>query len=206
MMFEKIFSRRRSREKFKSKKIQDAVQDLQQKVENELTTPEKRTMELEVLRFSSQKDSTLGILFDVSVRRKFLCFTIEDEFRTQKVYSETRIPSGRYRILLRTEGGFHQRYLDKFGPDFHKGMLWLQDVPNFQYVLIHIGNKDDDTAGCLLTGNTSQENVTEEGFIGASTAAYKRIYPSIANAILSGEEVWINYIDYDVPVVGTTIV
>ena len=36
-------------------------------------------MKLEVLRFSSQVDSTSGILFDVSDnKRKFLCYTLED--------------------------------------------------------------------------------------------------------------------------------
>ena len=51
-------------------------------------------MELEVLRFSSQKDSTNGLLFDVTDGRKFLCYTLEDEHREEKEYGETRIPSG----------------------------------------------------------------------------------------------------------------
>ena len=38
-------------------------------------------MKLEVLRFSSQKDSTNGILFDVTEGREFLCYTLEDEYR-----------------------------------------------------------------------------------------------------------------------------
>ena len=38
-------------------------------------------MKLEVLRFSSQNDSSLGLLFDVTNGRKFLCFTLEDEAR-----------------------------------------------------------------------------------------------------------------------------
>ena len=164
-----------------------------------IISPKKENiMELQVTRFSSQNDSTLGLLMEKADQGlKFLCFTLEDEYRTVKVYGETRIPAGRYQILLRTEGEFHQKYLAKFGPDFHKGMLWLQNVPNFEYVLIHIGNKDDDTAGCLLVGNTSQENIVEEGFIGASTAAYQRIYPPIAKALLNGEKVWVTYIDYD---------
>lgn len=161
-------------------------------------TPKEKgnIMELEVLRFSSQEDSTLGLLFNNSNGREFLCFTLEDEYRTKKVYGETRIPAGRYRVKLRTEGGFHDRYSQKF-PDMHKGMLWVQDVPNFDYILIHIGNSDDDSAGCLLVGNTSQQNITEEGFIGGSTEAYKRIYPPIARAIEQGQEVWIVYTDYD---------
>ena len=64
-------------------------------------------MELEVLRFSSLKDSTNGLLFDVTKDRVFLCYTLEDEFRSTKKYGETRIPDGEYKIELRTEGGFH---------------------------------------------------------------------------------------------------
>ncbi len=153
-------------------------------------------MELEVLRYSSGRDSTLGLLFDITGGRKFLCFTLEDEYRTKKQYGETRIPKGRYRIELRREGGFHSRYSKRFS-NIHKGMLWVKDVPNFQYILIHIGNRDEDTAGCLLLGSSAEQNLTEEGSIGASTLAYKRVYPSIAKALEGGEEVWINYVDFD---------
>ena len=153
-------------------------------------------MKLEVLRFSSQEESSLGVLFDVTEGRRFLCFTLEDEYRTFKEYGETRIPAGEYQISLRNEGEFHERYRQRF-PEIHKGMLWVRDVPNFEYILIHIGNRDDDTAGCLLVGDKSQQNITENGFIGASTAAYRRIYPRIAEAIENGEEVTIEYIDYD---------
>lgn len=149
-------------------------------------------MELEVFRFSSQKDSTLGIMSLRDNGPKFLCFTLEDEYRTEKVYGKTRIPNGRYSVGLRTEGSFHKIYKKKF-PDIHKGMLWVKDVPGFSYILIHIGNRGEDTAGCLLVGNTSQQNITEKGFIGGSTEAYKRIYPGIANAILEGKGVWVTY-------------
>ena len=98
-------------------------------------------MELEVLRFSSQKDSTNGILFDVTEGRKFLSYTLEDEYRKEKVAGETRIPAGTYKITLRTTGGFHGRYEKKYG-QMHKGMLWVRDVPNFEYILIHTGNTD----------------------------------------------------------------
>ena len=51
-------------------------------------------MKLEVLRFSSQKRDTLGLLFDITDGRRFLCFTLEDEDRDEKVMHETRIPAG----------------------------------------------------------------------------------------------------------------
>ena len=153
-------------------------------------------MKLEVIRFSSHSDSTLGLLFDVTEGRKFLCFTIEDEARETKVKGETRIPAGKYELKLRKEGGYHQRYVKKYG-SMHKGMIHVQDVPGFTYILWHTGNTDEHTMGCLLLGDTSQQNITKEGFIGASNDAYKRVYPSIAEAIENGDKVTATYIDYD---------
>ena len=144
-------------------------------------------MELEVVRYNTKADYTDGLLF---VNNKFECYTLEDEARTVKVYGETCIPDGTYPIKLRTVGGFNDRYLKKFGSDFHKGMLWVKDVPNFEYILIHIGNTDDDTAGCLLVGTTADKN---KGFIGASTGAYKDLYPKVLEALQRGEEVNITY-------------
>ena len=155
-------------------------------------------MELEVLRFSSQKDSTNGILFDVTgEKRQFLCYTLEDEFREDKVAGETRVPSGTYKVTLRTVGGFHGRYDKKYG-EMHKGMLWVRDVPNFEYILIHTGNTDEHTAGCLLLGDSQQANFgNSDGFVGSSTQAYKRVYPAIAKALEENEKVTITYIDFD---------
>jgi hypothetical protein len=158
------------------------------------------TMKLEVLRFSSQKDSTNGILFDITGgQRKFLCYTLEDEYRPleSKVMGETRIPAGTYNVTLRTVGGFHGRYTERYG-DMHKGMLWVRDVPGFEYILIHSGNTDEHTAGCLLVGDSQNENITKkDGFIGASRTAYERIYPPVADALVSGKKVTITYTDFD---------
>jgi hypothetical protein len=152
-------------------------------------------MKLEVLRFSSGEDSTSGLLFDISNGREFLAYTLEDEHRDSKKYGETRIPAGTYKIQLRTVGGFHQKYSARFH-DIHKGMLHVTDVPGFEYILIHCGNTDEHTHGCLLVGDTQHNNMVEEdGFIGRSTAAYKRIYVPIAKALEQGEEVTIKYID-----------
>lgn len=153
-------------------------------------------MKLEVLRYSSGKDDTLGILFDVTNGRKFLCFTLEDEVRPNKVKGETRIPAGTYEVKLRSEGTLHEQYKLKF-PDMHKGMLWVTNVPSFEYILIHIGNTDIDTDGCLLVGEGTYENIGNKGSLTNSTAAYKQIYPPIAYAISKGERVEITYVDFD---------
>ena len=154
---------------------------------------------IEVLRYSSGVDSTLGILSENGPEgREFLAYTLEDEFREEKVSAETRIPEGTYDVKLRTTGGFHSRYAAKFG-DWHKGMLHVQDVPGFEYILIHTGNTDEHTMVCLLVADSSTQNITKDGFIGASVSAYKRIYPSLAQWLLDGNILTITYIDYDNP-------
>ena len=156
-------------------------------------------VKLEVLRISSEGTSTNGILFDVTDgKRKFLSYTLEDEYRDEKVSGKTRVPAGTYNITLRTEGGMYQNYTERFGSDFNKGMLWVRDVPGFEYILIHIGNTAEDTSGCLLVGDSQNNNqITDYGFIGSSTNNYKRIYPPISQVLVDGGEVEITYVDYD---------
>lgn len=144
-------------------------------------------MHIEVQRFASRRDFTKGLLF---VDGEFECFTLEDEFRTNKVYGETRIPDGTYKCELRTEGGHHQRYTKKFGKHFHKGMIHILDVPNFKWILIHIGNTDRDTAGCLLVGSKLDK---DNGVMSESTRAYLDLYPQVRDAFIRGEEVTITY-------------
>lgn len=143
-------------------------------------------MKVQVLRYSSKADYTDSLIF---IDSNFECYGLEDEQRAKKVYGKTRIPNGTYKVKLRTEGGFHKKYLKKFGEQ-HKGMLWVQNVPGFEYILIHIGNTDKDTAGCLLVGTTADKG---KGFIGGSTNAYKDLYKKIIPSLLAGEDVEIEY-------------
>ena len=145
-------------------------------------------MDIKVLRYSKNLESTLDIIM---INNVFECYGLEDEKRTRKVFGETRIPDGKYKIGLRTVGGTHARYSKKFG--FHKGMLHILDVPNFEYILIHIGNTDDDTAGCLLLGNTVNNNKIEDGFLGGSTNAYIKFYKKVLSAIEKGEKITIEF-------------
>ena len=148
-------------------------------------------MKIEVDRFISDADTTISrILVDGA----FVCFGLEDEYREEKLIGETRIPAGRYSVRLRTEGGFHQRYFVRF-PEFHQGMLHIRNVPGFKWILIHCGNTDEDTQGCLLVGsqaNTAPGNMS----LVNSTEAYRRFY-SLVMPAAKAEDLMISFMDND---------
>ena len=145
-------------------------------------------MRLRVERFLTTSEATLGLLF---VDETFFCFTLEDTFREVKVKGKTRIPSGRYKIELRKEGGMLEKYKQKFGED-HKGMLWLRNVTDFEFVYLHVGNSDADTEGCILLGEGCTRKPPS---LSDSTMAYKRLYPMVYQAIEKGGEVLIEVLD-----------
>ena len=148
-------------------------------------------MKLNVVRTQFGEEATNGLLFIDGV---FECYTLEDQYQEVKVMHETCIPEGTYQIKLRNEGGFSSRYLQKYGDEFHKGMLHIQDVPGFEWILVHQGNTDLHTSGCLILGDTQQDlDKSKRGFIGNSKDAYKKMYPKVRDALLNGEKVTIEY-------------
>ena len=140
-----------------------------------------------VQRLYANAEETIGVLYIDGV---FHCYTLEDEQRTKKVYGETRIPAGDYDCELRVEGSHHARYSKKF-PGFHRGMIHLLHVPNFKWILYHIGNTDDDTAGCILCGEYPMPYIGlgKRWKLVNSTIAYKETYPIIANRLLNKDTV-----------------
>ena len=145
-------------------------------------------MIIDLIRTQFGSDATNGMIFLDGV---FECFSLEDEYREQKIKGETCIPEGSYEVVLRKEGGFHERYSSRYS--FHKGMLWVKSVPNFEWILFHLGNTDENTAGCILVGDTQQDlDVSKDGFIGSSGNAYKKFYPKVAEVLENGEEVTLN--------------
>ena len=147
-------------------------------------------MKLTVVRTQFGTDATNGLLFIDGI---FECYTLEDQYQAVKVMHETCIPEGTYDIKFRTVGGFHEKYKKRYGND-HYGMLHLQDVPNFTYILIHAGNTDEHTSGCLIVGETQQDlDLGKDGFIGHSGNAYKKMYSKVAKQLLQGKDVSIEY-------------
>ena len=149
-------------------------------------------MELTTKRYSDGGDSTLGLFF---IDKQFEGYTLEDEFRKIKVAGETRIPAGRYEIKFRIEpeSKMNQRYQAKY--PWFSWHLWLQDVPNFEWIYIHQGVHDDHTDGCILVGDSVNNNVTKAGKLNGSPTAFKRIYLKVAAALNAGEPVFITIDD-----------
>jgi hypothetical protein len=134
-------------------------------------------MKILVERFDSGKNDTLGRLY---INGKFFCFTLEDEYRAVKVKGDTRIPEGTYKVVFYNS--------PSHGPE----SLMIENVPGFQYILIHPGNTEDDTMGCLLPG-MKLGTVKGKRAVTESKKAFEKIYPIISDAIKRGEEVTIKY-------------
>ena len=147
-------------------------------------------MKLTVVRTQFGTDATNGLLFIDGI---FECYTLEDQYQAVKVMHETCIPEGTYDIKFRKTGGFHAKYSERY-KNAHYGMLHIQDVPNFTYILIHTGNTDEHTSGCLIVGETQQDlEISKDGFVGSSTVAYKKMYSKVASQLLQGKDVTIEY-------------
>ena len=142
-------------------------------------------------------DSTLGKLYAVEAAPLFLCYTLEDELRDVKVPGETAIPVGVYEILPRTEGGMHKKYAARYGL-MHVGMMWLQNVLDFKWVYLHVGNTDDETEGCPLVG-TNYMPLGDGNFkVTGSRTAYVQLYKRVAEAWAEGRHVFITVTNEEV--------
>lgn len=135
---------------------------------------------------------------------------VEDEKRDVKVKSETRIPAGLYDFDLRISPKFSKEYyrdgngnvihaskrntdeLKKQYPYEHE-LIWVKNVPGFDFILWHWGNTDDDTDGCYIVGSTFGKIKDQDGVLN-SRNKYMEIYPIIWRAIQAGK-VQVEYID-----------
>lgn len=146
-------------------------------------------MYIQQVRLQDDGKSTIGMMH---VNGKFAGFTLEDTNRDVKVAGETCIPTGKYEILLRPAGGMHAKYSSVYA-DAHHGMLWLQDVPGFEWIYIHTGNTAGHTEGCILVGTTCDSTYGNQKILN-SVVKYKELYADISGALLRGEQVTIEII------------
>ncbi len=137
--------------------------------------------DLHLHRIEERDRSTLGLL---TLDGEKLCDTLERGPGPNRPQLD-RIPAGTHTLHIRREGGYHARYLKRYGPDFHKGMVEVL-VPDRTFILFHIGNYWRDSLGCILTGDGRFIDGDGELAIGKSRDTYKRVYPTLFAAAKSG--------------------
>jgi len=148
-------------------------------------------------RFSDNRESTLGLLLKLMDTGKLLfqAYTLEDQFQEVKVKAETRIPAGKYEIVIQREEtpktlSYRKRY-----PNWFKSHLMLKNVPGFVGIYIHIGNSDTDSEGCILLGDNADNNVIGHGSISNSTQAFIRFYNELYEYLDNGKKAFIEIRD-----------
>ena len=105
----------------------------------------------------------------------------------KKVPAQTAIPIGTYKILMNV---ISPKYSKKqYYIDVCRGKVpRLDKVPGFSGVLIHCGNDENDTAGCLLVG----KNLVK-GKVLYSKQCFENLYSILKQAYNKGENITITY-------------
>ena len=103
------------------------------------------SINLLVIRDEFTDKSTIGKLF---LNGEMFCYTLELTYLDNQ-RSISCIPAGEYKVRLRTAKESSTRdYLH----------LLVQDVEGRSYILVHIGNFPKDTKGCILVGQSRQQD------------------------------------------------
>lgn len=139
-------------------------------------------MKIHLKIFKETEHSTLS---EVYVDGAFFCYALEDGYNHPKIWGETRVPHGVYPIEKRKAGKFYNKYNHKWN---HKFVPHLTHVTNYNYVLIHVGNRVVNTAGCILVGTTYGKEGADF-VIWRSTEKYKKLYKMIDMAFDEGDDV-----------------
>ena len=153
-------------------------------------------MKLELKRRFRGPNYTIGSLF---INGVYECDTIEDvdrgltdsmsvdEIKAKKIYGRTAIPTGTYKIDLNTVS---PKFKDRSWAKFCGGKLpRLIDVKGYEGVLIHVGNKAEDSLGCILVGDNKIK-----GQVINSTATFQELYGEFLKAKVKGEEITIDIV------------
>lgn len=118
-------------------------------------------MKLKLKRIALRDTYTIGKLYIDGV---YFCDTLEDKVRDlnkngkfdngeKKVYGETAIPYGTYKVDMNTVS---PRFKNRVWAKPYGGKIpRLLNINSFEGVLIHPGTTSKDTSGCLLVGRNT---------------------------------------------------
>ena len=105
--------------------------------------------------------------------------------KAKKVYSETAIPSGTYKVAMNVISPKYSA--STWYKNLTKGyMPRLLNVPGFDGILIHCGTTALDSAGCLLVGRN-----TIKGKITQSRETFSKLYKLMKSADDKKEQIQI---------------
>ena len=99
-------------------------------------------MKMLISRYIDTDKQTIGNGFLLSIPDNYIRYefrTLELSYKANK-RSISCIPCGKYKVV--------KRQSKKYGNHFH-----ILNVPNRSYILIHNGNYNHQTKGCVLVGN-----------------------------------------------------
>lgn len=121
-------------------------------------------------RTTFEPDCTMGELY---MPDGFLeCRTLEDKVRNVKIPKQTAIPAGKYEVVV----AWSNRY--------QRLMPRLLRVPFFEGILIHPGNDQTDTEGCILVGD---DDPRTKSFLDNSRKAFDRLFPKLKKMTEKGK-------------------
>ena len=118
-------------------------------------------MKLELKRIALKPNYTIGKLF---INGTYYCDTIEDKVidlnkngkfddGLSKVMHQTAIPYGTFKVVV------------NYSPHFKRELPRLLDVPYFEGIIIHNGNDQNSSSGCIIVGeNKTVGKVTNSTF------------------------------------------
>lgn len=118
-------------------------------------------MEIRVRRIALKDTYTIGKMY---IDGKYVCDVLEDKVRDvnkngvfdngeTKVVGHTAIPYGTYEITMdvkSTKFSDFEQY--PWAKEYDGYLPRLTNVPLFVGVLLHVGNSDVDSSGCILVG------------------------------------------------------
>ncbi|EAC1611349.1 DUF5675 family protein [Campylobacter jejuni] len=104
----------------------------------------------------------------------FECFSLEEDKEGLESGKDLRIPEGNYNLKRHSPSRFENtlRSITKKDDDTMIN-VYNDDVPSSRAILIHWGNTDKDTQGCILLGLTKDNNNES---VGQSRQACKEFY------------------------------
>ncbi|EAH8141324.1 hypothetical protein CLN20_00895 [Campylobacter coli] len=103
----------------------------------------------------------------------FECFSLEEDKEGLESGKDLRIPEGNYNLKRHSPSRFENTLRSITKKDDTMINVYNDDVPSSRAILIHWGNTDKDTQGCILLGLTKDNNNES---VGQSRLACKEFY------------------------------